>query len=168
MPERPQHCAFDTVTLANFALADSLPLLAERYRGRGAVTVEVLDELDYGVSRGHAVLAGIHRLLDARVLSLVTLTAKERLHFVELRRHLGRGEASAIAVARSRHWAVATDDRAARQTCRSLAVPLTGTVGILAAICREGRLARPEADDVLRRMVAAGFHSPVRSVPAVL
>lgn len=47
----------------------------------------------------------------------------------------------------------------------ALAVPVTGTLGILLAAVRDMQLAWADADALLRKMIAAGFHSPMKGLP---
>ncbi len=156
---------FDSVTLSNFALADGLDVLTTRYRRQGFVATQVVDELTRGVSAGHAQLAGCIQLVDKGVLCVVSLTKVERLTFGQLIAHLGQGEAGTIATARHRQGIVVTDDLAARRTCTELGVLMTGTIGILQASVRDRQLTRAAANDLLCKMIEAGFHSPVRQLP---
>lgn len=71
MPERTGWF-FDCVTLSNFALADALPLLSARYRGRGFVVTQVVDELTRGLAAGYA-LAECLAVIDRSVLRVVSL-----------------------------------------------------------------------------------------------
>jgi predicted nucleic acid-binding protein len=43
-------------------------------------------------------------------------------------------------------------------------IPFTGTVGILKASLLDGHLPLPRADEILSKMIAAGFYSPIRSL----
>ena len=155
---------FDSVTLSNFALADGLDLLATRYRGRGFVTTQVVDELTHGVAAGYAALAGCLTLVDRGILRLVSLDKTERCSFGQLIAHLGQGEAGTIAAANHRQGVVVTDDLAARRTCAEMKIPITGTIGILQTAVRDHQLTLPEANALLDKMIAAGFHSPVRRI----
>ncbi len=47
-------------------------------------------------------------------------------------------------------------------------VPLTGSIGILKALCTDKNITSEEADAILARMVDAGFYSPVRRVSHLL
>lgn len=156
---------FDSVTLSNFALADGLNILAVRYKGRGFVATQVVDELVRGVVAGHASLAGCLKLLDKGVLRLATLDKSERTTFCQLIPHLGQGESGMIAAALHRRGVAVTDDWAARRTCTDLGVPVTGTIGVLLAAVRDGQLTWTEANALLLRMIETGFHSPVKRLP---
>lgn len=160
MPERGGWF-FDCVTVSNFGLADGLDVLAIRYRGRGFVTTQVVDELTRGVAAGYPALSGCLDLVDRGTLRLATLDRNERKTFRQLVAHLGQGEAGTIAAARHRGGVVVSDDLAARRTCTDLGVPVTGTIGILSAAVRDKGLAVAKANALLARMIEAGFHSPV-------
>ncbi len=160
MPEHAGWC-FDCVTLSNFALAGGLEVLTRRYRDRALVATQVVDELTRGVAAGHAALAGCLDLVDKGLLRVVSLERAERDTYRELSAHLGAGEAGTIAVARHRHAVAVTDDLAARRTCAGLNVAVTGTIGILQAAVRDGDLTPAAANELLRKMLEFGFHSPV-------
>jgi predicted nucleic acid-binding protein len=54
-----------------------------------------------------------------------------------------------------------TDDLAARQLAQERDVPLTGTVGILLALVRDGTLPLAEANAMLAEMIEPRYRSPV-------
>ena len=85
---------------------------------------------------------------------------------LSLSRSLGLGEASAIALAKSRGLVFASGDRLARAEAAALAVRLTGTLGILIKAVRAGVCDRRAADAYLSGMIEASFYSPVRSISA--
>jgi predicted nucleic acid-binding protein len=74
---------------------------------------------------------------------------------------LGEGEASCIAVAAHRNYVFACDDRLARKEAMRLAIPLTGTIGILNKAVRSGLVESYAANELLHEMVRQGFYSPV-------
>ena len=152
---------FDSVTLSNFALADCLQLLADRYRARGFVTTQVMDELARGVAAGSDPLKACLDVVDKGVLRAVSLDKAEQATFRELIIHLGEGEAGMIAAAFHRQGIAVTDDLAARQTCAEMGIRVTGTIGILQALVRDRVLTLTAANDLLRKMIAAGYHAPV-------
>jgi hypothetical protein len=43
--------AFDTVTISNFLLSESINILEARYKNRAIITIQVLDELSAGISK---------------------------------------------------------------------------------------------------------------------
>lgn len=158
---KPALWLFDSVTLSNFALVGRMDILSNRYRARGFVTTQVVDELTRGVAAGHAPLTDCLDLLDQGIFQTVTLDKIERATFRQLIGQLGAGEAGTIAAAFHRHGIAVTDDLAARRTCADVGVPVTGTIGILRSVLRDRVLTLTAANDLLHRMSAAGFHSPI-------
>ena len=166
MPERSFF--FDTVTLANFALADAMHLLVDRY-GQGAVLPpEVLVEVDNGIAAGRQRLQVIEHLVANKQLTATQLTPEERRSKTLLLHSLGAGEASCIACAIHRQGIVVTDDRAARKACAEHDISVTGTIGILLALVREQTLSGDNADTLLAKMVKQGFYSPVVLITCLL
>jgi len=157
---------FDSVTLSNFALADGLRVLVGRYRGRGFVATQVVDELTRGVTAGYGGLVSCLDLVDQGILRVVSLDRSERKIYRQLVAHLGGGEAGTIAAAHRRHGVVVTDDLAARRTCADMRIAITGTIGILRASVGDGELLLDDANDLLRRMIDAGFYSPIDRITA--
>ena len=168
MPDAHALFVFDTAVLSNFALAGRIALLRQRYAKHGAVSCEVLAEIAAGIAAGHERLRSVFSLVDDRSFRMLSLSEAERNVYVRLRRNLGSGEASCLALAGTRHAIVVTDDRMARGVCDELGLRYTGTVGILVASCREKMLSPEEADGVLAAMIDAGFFSPVNRITGVL
>jgi predicted nucleic acid-binding protein len=88
--------------------------------------------------------------------------------YVELSSSLGLGEASCLSVAISRGFVLATDDLAARREAAKRGVRLTGTLGVLIRLVREGHLSLTAANDILRQMIAWRYRSPVTSLDDLL
>jgi predicted nucleic acid-binding protein len=103
--------------------------------------------------------------VDKGILRPVSLDKTERTTFGQLIAHLGQGESGTIAAANHRQGIVVTDDLAARRTCADMTIPVTGTIGILQAAARDRQLTLVAANDLLRKMIEAGFHSPVQRLP---
>ena len=158
---------FDTVSLSNFLLSDSMFILDKRYRRRGVITWEIYDELSAGFA-DFPKLKQIDELVDKTVLKLVTLSRLERKHFQDLIGHLGKGEASCIACAQEHKAIVVTDGRTARNQCSLMKISVTGTIGILKACVRDGQIPLEQADNVLQKMIAAGFYSPIRNIADIV
>ncbi len=47
-------------------------------------------------------------------------------------------------------------------------IPATGTVGIFKASVEDGLITLDRADDTLRKMIAAGFYSPIRNIADIV
>lgn len=165
MPEK--QWVFDTVVLSNFLISDSAHILEKRYKGRGVITTEVYDEISAGISQIKA-LGSVDWLIEKGIFSLCPLIRTERDYFREMITFLGHGEASCIAFARDRTAIVATDNRTARKQCANMKIPVTGTIGILKASVQDSMFTLEQANDVLDRMIASGFYSPVSSITDIL
>ena len=169
MPESGRNYYFDTVTLSNFALSGRLDLLIARYGRRAMLTPQVLDEIADGIVAGYSELRKVESAVGGGEFSDVEgFSVEERDIYRERLRTLSPGEASCITLAQTRGGVVITDDRTARNTCFDSGVPFTGTIGILKACVLDGALSLQEADDVLRAMTGAGYHSPVRRISAIV
>ncbi len=157
---------FDTVALSNFLLSESISVLEKRYRKRGIITWEVYDEITAGM-QAYPPLKDVDKLIDKKIFELISLSRKEHKNFLELIGHLGKGEASCIAHAKEHAAIVVTDDRTARKQCASMKIQFTGTVGILKAAMLDGQISLSQADEILLRMIRAGFYSPIRSISTI-
>ncbi len=169
MPERSRYYYFDTVTLSNFALAQNLELLTTRYGHCAFITQEVLNEIIDGIVAGYGALRDIESSVTAGKLSITEpMNSVERESYCELLRVLSPGEASCIVYAKAREGIVVTDDKAARDCCTERNIRVTGTIGILKVCCLDSTLTKEQADTILRRMIEAGFHSPVDRISSII
>ena len=148
----------DNTAVSNFAVVGRMDILRDRYGGRLLVTPEVLVEAEQGPGRGV-----LRRALDEGWVELrkVYADSEEYVVFVELRdRGLGMGEASSIAVCSAGGtWVFVSDDLDARKEARRRGVDVVGTYGILARHVVDGALSLDEGNELLRRMIEAGFRS---------
>ncbi len=101
-------------------------------------------------------------------LSVLVLTPAEQSDFGKFTRQLGKGESECLAIAKARGMRFATDDRDARRIAQRLGIPITGTLGILGVLVRDGKLTLAEADTLLMQMIKAGFQTPITSVKSLL
>ena len=160
---------FDTVTLSNFALCGKFELLVERYGLSLILTEQVRVELSQGISVGYVELGQIeNELMKGRIAVASTMSSPEVILFGELITMIGSGEAACIAMAKLRGGIVVTDDLLARRTSAAHGVHVSGTIGILKAMCIDHVIAPDAADALLADMVAKGFHSPVRRISDLL
>ncbi len=165
MPE----IVLDCCVVSNFALSGALDILEALYKDKSYITNFVAAEVMRGIQAGHSMLEAIPRAVRAGWLKETGLrTAGEKRLFGSLSRSLGLGEAATIAVAKSRHYIFASDDRVARAEAAALGIPLTGTLGVLAKAVRTGVCDLRAADRCLTRMVKEGFFSPVRSLREII
>lgn len=154
---------FDTVTLSNFLLSESIHIIEKRYRKKAIITTQVLDELSAGFAK-YPFLKTIGDLIEKNIFSICNLSQKERKIYIDLNGHLGKGEASSIAVAVNKGWIVVTDDRTARRVCSQMGLAVTGSIGIIKASLIDGQISVTQANDILQKMTDSGFYSPVRKI----
>ena len=157
---------FDTTVLSNLAAIGRLDLLEKRYRKMAVTTVEVSDELRRGFQAGYGYLGDALQQIQAiSPGGWLRIVAPESEPEHQLRGEfdllLDPGEASCLALAISRGLILVTDDLAARQLARDRDVPLTGTVGILLALVRDGSLSLTDANAILAEMIGLCYRSPV-------
>jgi predicted nucleic acid-binding protein len=157
---------FDTTVLSNLAAVGRLDLLERRYRKVGLTTVEVSDELRRGLQAGYGYLESVLRQIQTvSTGGWLRIVAPESEAEHQLRGEfdllLDPGEASCLALAMSRGVVLVTDDLAARQLAQERDMLLTGTVGILLALVRDGSLSLAEANALLAEMMERRYRSPV-------
>ena len=160
---------FDSCVLSNFALSDSLNIIKTLYANTSYITDFVSAENTRGILRGYNRLISIREAVRKGWLKEITLKSKEeKALFESLSVSMGIGEASSIAVAKTRGFVFACDDKVARKEASLLGVKLTGTIGILIRAVRKNIVNSKRADEILNRMIAYGFYSPVSSVEEIL
>ena len=154
---------FDTASLGNFLMSGSIFILENRFSRNAIITSQLFDEIYAGIKK-YPKLKQVKGLIKNNTFKLYTLSEKERELYSDLIGHLGRGEASCIAVAKEQSAIVVTDDRTARKQCAQMDILVTGTIGILKASLFDGSLSVDQADDILQEMIKFGFYSPVRNI----
>lgn len=152
----------DTTALSNFTLIERPELIQIALRGEGVTTAVVLTELKVGES------LGLIPACDWSRLPVVQLTPAEDSLYEKLRRVLGDGEASYLAVAMTRQAVLVTDDRQARRLAVEGEIWVSGTIGLLLMLIRDGHLVPLEGNAMLSEMIAHGYRSPVRDLLALL
>jgi predicted nucleic acid-binding protein len=157
---------FDTTVLSNFASAGIIHLLEKRYRGIAFTTNEVVDELRRGIKAGYSflekILQQIEPINSTGWISIMTPNSpEENLLRSQFDQFLDPGEASCLALAVSRHIILITDDLAARRLAEKREVSLSGTLGLLVALVRQGSISLKEANTILAAMIQGHFRSPV-------
>ena len=158
----------DCCCLSNFALSDSLFLLKKLYNRSVFITDFVSAEIQRGIQSGYAELARIPRAINEGWIKEVALATKEEKSlFRILSVSLGLGEASSIAVAKSRKILFACDDRAARREAGLLGVKMTGTVGLLKRAVLNKKISFEDGNFILKEMISRGFYSTVNSLSEI-
>lgn len=160
---------FDNCVLSNFALSGSLDIIRVLYGNKAYITDFVAAENMKGITQGYNGLAAIRQALLDGWLQETTLNGKaEKDIFEALSVSLGLGEASSMAVAKTRGYVFACDDRTARKESALLGIKLTGTIGILVKAVHGKAVSGKKADEILKSMVRHGFYSPIGSVSEML
>ncbi len=153
----------NNTTLSNFSAIAQPDLVRQAFPREEIVTVAaVLTEHANGVNGEHFAAC------DWSWLTVLQLTPVEQKELEQIPRRLGLGESACLVIAKSRGLRFATDDWDARRAAQRLGIPITGTVGVLAILVKDGKLTVAEADALLARMIAAGFRAPVTNVKDVI
>jgi predicted nucleic acid-binding protein len=152
----------DNTVLSNFSTVRRPDLVRAAFVEQVGTTEQAYQEMQDGVAIGK-IPAG-----DWDWLAPVALTRAEQAQFETFHEHMGAGEASCLAVARERGYRLATDDKDARRLARQLNISLTGSIGILAALVKQGQISLVEGDRLLHEMVAAGYRSPLAMLEDIL
>lgn len=159
---------FDCCCLSNFALSDSLYILEICYSKSAYIINFVSAEILRGIQQGHKDLVKIQEALREEWLKEVVLSSKKEKSLYEtLSVSLGLGEASSIAVAKSRGFVFACDDKAARREAGLLDMKLTGTLGILKKALKHKTINLNVGNRILVKMIESGFYSPVKSLKEI-
>lgn len=137
----------DSSVLINLAVADCLPLLAKFENLEFHVPQEVLAEIVRPDQRSR-----VEQALQGRALHEVVLDDLTALRFyADLRQTLGQGESACLALAATRSWLVACDEKRAflrEATARLGPGRVLDTPGLLLLAVRRGLLTVGEADQV--------------------
>lgn len=160
---------FDNCVLSNFALSGSINVIKTLYWNKSYITDFVYAENMKGFLKGYNELIMIREAVRDGWLKETSLRSREeKTLFETLSVSIGFGEASCIAIAKTRGFVFACDDKAARREANLLGVKLTGTIGILIKAIRKKIINNKEADKILESMVNFGFYSPVNSIVKLL
>ena len=148
----------DNTVLSNFSLAGRIDLLAQLSAERVVTVDDAWNEWQVGIRLGRIPLA------DMSWLPVLELDESEQKVRDELVPPLDLGEAECLALAKSRGYALLTDDRVARREARRLGVPLSGTIGALVSLVDDHLLTLAEANHLLQQMIAFGYRSPLQTL----
>ncbi|MCK4388607.1 MAG: hypothetical protein KAV83_00020 [Desulfobacterales bacterium] len=152
----------DNTILSNFSTLRRPDLVRQAFLEEVVTTEHVFREMQVGVAIGRIPPC------DWEWLKNLALTSPELGHFRRLTARLGEGEASCVAVAVERGYRLATDDKDARQWCRKLGIPHTGTIGILAVLAKKGHIALSEGNRLLGELIDTGYRSPLTKLDELL
>lgn len=145
----------DNTVLSNFAAVKRPEVVLRLWPGEVCATPGVLQEYQEAVlTRNYAPESWVE-------LPVLELTATENEYALSLPDPLGKGERECIAVAVYRQGSFVSDDSHARAVARSRGIALSGTLGILVACPAFGILTFAQANTLLKKMIIAGYRSPV-------
>ena len=145
----------DNTVLSNFSTIQRPDLVRAAFVEPVGTTEQAFQEMQDGIAIGKIPDS------DWNWLTRVELTSTEKAQFETFYEYLGAGEASCLAAAKGRGCRLATDDKDARRLARQLSISLTGTIGILAILVKQGQITLEEGDRFLQEMIAAGYRSPL-------
>jgi predicted nucleic acid-binding protein len=145
----------DNTVLSNFAAAKRPDIVLQLWPDQSCTTPGVL--LEYQ----NAVLMRNYPPYGWAKLPVLELTEVEHKYKLSLPTPLGPGECECIAVAVHRQGSFVSDDGHARAIARARGIELSGTLGILLTSSDLGIVTFAEANTLLKKMIAAGYHSPV-------
>ena len=161
MPE----IVFDSCCLSNFALSDTLFILENLYGSSAYITEFVSAEILRGIQHGHKDLIKIQDSIKEGWIGEISLiTLEEKTLYETLSVSLGLGEASSIAIAKSRGLRLASDDLTARREASHLDIQFSGTLGILKKAILSNFIEPKRGNAILAKMTAKGFYSPISSL----
>jgi len=148
----------DNTVLSNFALVGRIELIPLALGSNVSTTTQVAAEFQDGVARG--------RLPETRLawLEVLELLPEELDLYSEQLKRVNAGEAACLAVAAHRNGRVLTDDRDARKLAAQMKIPVSGTLGVLLRLVQIDELTLPEANNMLKQMIAQGYRSPVEKL----
>jgi len=125
----------DTNIIGTCALIGAMDLLFALFaKDEIGVTPAVYAELVGGVREGRQFLQTAVELVERGKLTMLTLTAEEVIQRLNLPPSLAEGEAESIALCKSRGAAFVTNDRRARNFCRSAGIEVFDLVDLLRAL----------------------------------
>jgi predicted nucleic acid-binding protein len=159
---QPSLIILDNTVLSNFSQADAEDLLLGLWSKRICTTQAVLEEYELAVQAGLLPGGAWEQLL------VLTLDEEERGFANRSSRRLGAGERTCLAAAWKRNGVFASDDADARAAAQKWGIPVTGTVGILLHAVKRSLLSLSQANRLLRKMITAGYHSPVDRLDELL
>jgi predicted nucleic acid-binding protein len=158
----------NTTIISYFAAVGQLGLLRD-VLGRMFLSTEVYAEIQDGLAADSDFYAGIDHHIHPFTADgwprLTMLEGDDELRlFGEVPDALHRAEASCLAVATHRGWALLTEDARARKAAHNWNVMVSGTLGVLVQAVRRGLLTLDDAGALLAEMIAAGYRSPYASL----
>ncbi len=165
MPE----IVFDSCCFSNFALSGSQFILENLFGRSAYITEFVAAEILRGIQHGHKDLIKIQDSIKEGWIGEISLiTLEEKTLYKTLSVSLGLGEASSIAIAKTRGFRFASDDQTARREASHLDIQVTGTLGILRKAVLNNHVEPKKGNAILAKMTGQGFYSPISSLEEII
>lgn len=155
----------NTTVISNFCAIGQLSLLRRLFASIH-IAMEVYEELMAGLEEGYDFYRELTDCfapfsMDGWIAVTSFQSDQEIKTFGALPNRLHKGEAASLAIANHRQWVFLTDDRAARSVSKQFGIPISGSIGCLAACVERGLAEVDQANDWLRQMIELGFRSPI-------
>lgn len=145
----------DTNILSTFAKIDQLPLLLRLFDAqRIGVVPAVYAEFQAGLNKGYADLQTVVKLIQQGRIDLVTPTAQEVFQKDVLPASFDAGERETLVVAKSRGYAVLTNETQIKNWCKRDEIKYWDLPGLLRALWRTGLASREQVRSLIDQIEA--------------
>jgi predicted nucleic acid-binding protein len=145
----------DTNILSTFAKINQLLLLLRLFGDdRMGVVPAVYAEFQAGVNKGYADLEAIVKLIQQGQIDLVAPTAHEVFQKDVLPGSFDAGERETLAVARSRGYAILTNETRVKNWCRRERIEYWDLPGILRALWRTNLQQKAQVQSLIGQIEA--------------
>lgn len=105
-------------------------------------------------------------VIEEGLINAVSMRQGEETNrFIQLTRHLDDGEARTVAIAVSRDWDVATDDKKAVSICEKMQCFSATTPDLIRHWAERSSIGKKETGEVLRAVRARAVYAPGKSHP---
>lgn len=169
------HIIFDNTVLSNFARAKQFEILKRLYQGRAFICKAVSKEGEADIVSSEPSSELRHRSRIEAVQSAIkqkwlaipedAVETRDTIQELELAvafgERVGAKEAESMAIALTRKWVFASDDKRARAFAKAKGIRLTSTLGILLKATELQIISCVMADRLHAFMVDEGYRSPL-------
>lgn len=143
----------DTNILSTFAKINQMALLLQLFaRDKMAVVPAVYEELQEGIRRGHTALQAANACIQQDTITILTPNAQEIFDKDALPRSFDAGERETIAVARSRGYAILTNETHVKTWCERGGVLYWDLPRILRASWRTGLRTKAQVRELVKQI----------------
>lgn len=157
----PAILLLDNTILSNFGLVRRPDVLFDLWGTLMVTTRSVMNEYQNGVLSRSLTLHAWDKV------PVIEPTADEIVFAGQLPGELGDGERFCLAIAIPRQGWIASDDLKARQVAKQYGIGVTGTIGAFEEALKQQILDLRTANTLLKKMITAGYRSPVKDLGKV-